>query len=526
MKVRSELKARRLVIALAATLVLPTTLAVAAARYESPEAPPEVRAPSHAPLAQTPGEVSKAQGERNVHALRVARKLTAARLVAAERLDPPLTGPARDGALPTLALAPRDAPWTLAELTQSVPEAFTRAGDALVVGANITVPRGATLNITADTPDVRLISGGDDFATLISRGALNVVGTPETEVSIASFDPATQDIDTDPADGRSFVQQIAGRMDVTHARFDGLGFGTGTTSGVAWKGINSSDDREKESVQGDVTSSTFTRSWFGVYTMEAHGMRFIDNEFVDNDLYGFDPHDFSDEFVVARNVAHGNGKHGFIFSRGCNGNLLQDNLSYDNGGHGFMIDDGRTESVSFAEARLNTSNDNQLIGNVARDNAGSGIEIEGGTGNLVTENRLEGNYVGVRLKDSASATVTDNEMVGNTRYGVDVLPTSKLVSVTDNSITDSWAGVNIGKRGVATVEGNAMTEVSAPTVVEGQASRHLSPLDKATRYLQWNPVLVLWGLILGVPLLVGGIRSLMGLPLLRRVRRDRVALPG
>ena len=67
--------------------------------------------------------------------------------------------------------------------------------------------------------------------------------------------------------------------------------------------------------------------------------------------YGYDPHDFSDNFDVAGNVAYHNGKHGFIFSRGCVHNILRGNVSYDNAGHGFMIDDGRSTSLSRSEDR-------------------------------------------------------------------------------------------------------------------------------------------------------------------------------
>ena len=115
--------------------------------------------------------------------------------------------------------------------------------------------------------------------------------------------------------------QIGGRMDVDHGRFDYLGFGTGTSSGVAWRGaapdVAGTAGRAQVKAQGTVTYSVFTHNHFGAYTHEAQGMDWAGNTFADNEEYGFDPHDFSNDFLVEGNTARGNGKHGFIFSRGC-----------------------------------------------------------------------------------------------------------------------------------------------------------------------------------------------------------------
>jgi hypothetical protein len=53
---------------------------------------------------------------------------------------------------------------------------------------------------------------------------------------------------------------------------------------------------------------------------------------------------------------------------------------------------------------------------------------------------------------------------------------------------------------------NPATDVSTPLVVADVAQRDTSWLDRVGQFLRWNPVLVLWGLILGVPLLVGALR--------------------
>lgn len=509
--VRSVLSGRRLLVGLLAVLVVPALMGAAALSYAPAEPPPTATAPPHPPLPQVPDGVARAQLERSAQAVRLARKLTVPTL-----LEPAATGPGGTRGLATLALAPRATPYTLAELRRSVPAAFSRvaatggadpAGPVLVT-ANIDVPTGASLVVDEQTPDVRLSSAPGAFASIISRGTLTVSGDDDAQVRISSWDPGRRAPDPGGPDGRSFVLQIGGRMDVHHGRFSHLGFGTGTTSGVAWRGAAAdTGSSERVKAQGAVISSVFEHNHFGAYTHEAEGMVWENNAFVANTEYGFDPHDFSNGFVVVNNTARHNGKHGFIFSRGCDDNLLRGNTAYANQGHGFMIDDGRSTGTATAERRIDTSDDNVLIDNLAYANTHSGVEIEGGRDNVVSGNRLIGNDIGVRVKDRASVAVRDNAIVDSARYGVHVLDTGGRVPLTGNSISGSWAAVNLASGGGAVVGANSITDVSTPLVVAGVAQRDPSWLDRVGRFLTWNPVLVLWGLILGVPLLVGVLRT-------------------
>ena len=324
-----------------------------------------------------------------------------------------------------------------------MPAAFSDvpgAPGALLLAGHVEVPVGATLVIDTQTSDVRLPSDPSGFATIISRGTITVAGTAQTPVRISSWDAQQQAPDGGAADGRSFVLQIGGRMDVDHGQFEYLGFGTGTSSGVAWRGAapkvaGPTPDSGWIKVQGTVTNSVFAHNHFGAYTHQAQGMWWTGNTFSHSEEYGFDPHDFSNDFVVESNTAHHNGKHGFIFSRGCDGNVLRDNTAYANTGHGFMIDNGRSAASATAQARIDPSDDNRVTGNVAYDNAGSGVEIEGGTGNVVADNHLSRNDVGVRVKDRATASVTGNVIDGNVRYGVHVLDPAARAAIEGNHVT-------------------------------------------------------------------------------------------
>ncbi len=534
--VAHALSGRRLVVATALALLVPTVLGITALQYQRPDPPPPDVGPSFEVLAQVPNPASRSALGSGRVAHRLALKLSAPALLdpvltrAAEPVSLPtlaLTGAAVPDALPTLALAVRARPYSLRELRTSEPAAFAGldggpANDGpVVLNANLLVPVGAALVIDGRTPDVRLRSSAGGFATIISRGTVTVSGTAARPVRISSWDPAARAVDRDTSDGRSFVLQSGGRMDVRHGVFESLGFDVGVTSGVAWSGTGGRGTaREPVEARGNVSDSTFLNNHFGAYTRVADGMRWRGNTFAGNDEYGFDPHDFSNNFVVEGNTAFGNGKHGFIFSRGCGNNVLRHNVAHDNAGHGFMIDDGRSTPTGDAKMRVDGSNGNLVVENYAFANNGNGVEIEGGTGNVVANNRLLGNYVGVRIKDEASVTVRANSLRNNLRYGIDVRNSGGSIQVTDNVIAGSWGAVNLATRGTAVLDGNVTSGVSADLVVEGTAIRDTSWTERLGAFLHWNPLLLLWSLVLGVPVLVAILRLVSG-----RTRAGRLRIP-
>jgi len=500
MPVNAELSARRLLAALLLLAVVPATLATAALTYQRPDLPP-------GPAAYDPVSLDTAPvlGALQARELQRSRRLSAQAPTMAGPQLVPATFPEP---VPTIVLPPRPVPYDLAELQRTLPEAFETLGEALLVRASIEVPTGARLDIdAATTPDVRLLSSPSGFAAVIARGGtLELRGTEQFPVTVSSWDTEAGAVDDDPADGRAFLLTFGGRMDVVHAELGHLGFGTGTSSGVAWRGDDHAPGQPRVPALGDVSRSVLHHNWFGAYTFEAQGMQWIGNTFADNSAYGFDPHDLSNDFLVEGNVAHGNGRHGFIFSRGCDRNVMRDNLAFDNRGHGFMIDDGRSEDSAEGEAARLPSNDNQLIDNRALDNDGSGIEIEGGTGTVVRGNELERNHVGVRVKNDAAVLVADNEITDSRLFGVDVLAGAGAVDIEGNDVTGGWGSINLGEEAGTRLAENELDGASTPLVVAGAADRGHGWTTAVARVFRWNPLLVLWTAILGVPAVLGAAR--------------------
>jgi hypothetical protein len=134
---------------------------------------------------------------------------------------------------------------------------------------------------------------------------------------------------------------------------------------------------------------------------------------------------------------------------------------------------------------------------------------------VVSDNQLMRNDIGVRIKDRASAAVSDNTIVNSDRYGINVLDSTGPVPVTGNQISGSWAAINLATASSAAVGTNPSTDVTTPLVVDSVVTYETSWVDEVAKYVRWNPLLVLWGLILGLPVIVGVFRALET-PFLRR----------
>jgi parallel beta-helix repeat protein len=501
MRVNAELSGRRLALALLLLAILPGLAIATGVSYRRPDLPPGPGAYDPLPLPRVPllEALYVHERSRSRQLAAIAPQLPAPQLVPATFPDP----------LPTLVLPPRTTPYPLEELQRTVPEAFESIGGAVLVRAPIEVPTGATLTIdSAATPDVRLLSSPDGFAPVIAEGGnIEVRGTTEVPARISSWDAAAGHRDEVRDDGRAFLLEVGGRMDLAHADISYLGFGTGSSSGIAWRGADHPAGTPRLPATGDVFDSVLHHNWFGTYTFEADSMRWQGNTFEDNDAYGFDPHDVSNNFVVVHNVARGNGRHGFIFSRGCDNNVLSHNVAYDNRGHGFMIDDGHSEDPT----RVLPSNGNQLLENVAHDNDGSGVEIEGGTGTVVVNNVLERNHVGVRVKDDGAAAVKQNRVAQSRLAGVNVLNSTAEVRIVGNDVSGGWAGVLLARAVRAHLQGNQLADASAPVVENGRAIRSESVVTFLGQTFRWKPFLALWTVILGCPTLLASRRVVRAL---------------
>lgn len=365
----------------------------------------------------------------------------------------------------TIVLRERTMTYTLSELIARFPGSFEHmAPNVLILKEHIVAARGANLQMTAfDAYTLRLLSSPEEFIGVSTfRTDFAIRGTSEHRFEFISWDLALNAPDTIIEDGRAYVFASGGRMDVDFGSFLDLGYTEGTMSGAAWQGYNQEEIFEPS--KGNVTNSYFMRNYFGAYTYEAVEMQWIANTWADNIIYGFDPHDFSNDFLLERNKAYGNGSHGIIFSRGCHRNIIRNNESYSNGGNGIMLDDGKViPGTDIVRYQLPVpSNDNVVEGNRLWDN-NDGIVLEGGERNIVRNNSIVGAHrFGMRFRYDATDTIVEKNVIeGATRYGIFIYASSDANFFIDNTITSAERGIVIRDSIDNIFTGNSITGITS-----------------------------------------------------------------
>jgi len=341
----------------------------------------------------------------------------------------------RVGAPSTLVVPARGRPYGLAELARLVPSAFEHGIDgSLVLTHPLVVAEGAEVVVDShEVPSLRLASGDSGNVWIRTvNSSITFRGHVDAPLTVSSWDPVAAGPDTDRTDGRAYVVSRGGRLDLEHTDVTWLGFAsTGITSGVAWV---ASGDRPGA---GGAVDSSFSHNYFGAYSAGAVGLQIIRSAFTDNVVYGFDPHTATNETLVASSVAARNGRHGFIFSEGCQRNVIRDSESYLNGGDGFVIDDGTPQ-----HGQGRDSDDNTLIGVSSHDNGRVGVVIEGGTGNSVQDATVVNNRDGIWVRNQATDTsVVDSRVLASAGAGLRLGEGLGPTEVRGNEIEGAATGV-------------------------------------------------------------------------------------
>lgn len=398
-----------------------------------------------------------------------------------------ISGPGSNVTLPDIQRA-------LAVISPTTPLLVEESSKVWVSNVSLFANRGVTITLTPDTVSwLKLASQGSDisfnaadagqynyktFTTLRTyNGAILINGTAQQRITVSSWDAAAGTYDKDPHNGRSYLlAKYNARMDINYADIQYLGSADGESYGVAWRDINSSDQPDVllTRVTGKVTNSTFSYNYYGIYTFQARDMTFQHNSFHHNIGYGFDPHDYSTNFVIEDNEAFENGNHGFIISRGCNGFQFRRNKSYNNHytvsaddrrAHGFMLDPGSPNS-RFAQV---PSTNNLIEYNEAYGNDGYGLRIIGSNTNTIRNNVFTGNYQGITIEEGSTGnTITGNTLANNTLYGVYLFGGADKNTVNGNSVkANGKHGIYI-KTGHNLIQNNQVADNG--TVVDGVAS--------------------------------------------------------
>ncbi len=291
---------------------------------------------------------------------------------------------------------------------------------------SVSIEENIRIDITGDTVDqLELTSAPHNALCLCFQNSEALI----QNTSITSYEPNLKGPDTVQTDERSFVRAYASaRMDVISSKVSYLGNGLdistnpvqneGGTYGISWRipkgglGI--------DLATGWVEGNTFYKNYYGSYSFGASGMVWRKNHYLENDIYGLDPHDDSNNALVEDNIFERNHKHGFIISKRCNYNVIRNNVSFGNKLHGFMI---HQDSVY-----------NVIENNVAYDNTDNYV-IFASDYNTIRNNRSF-NPRGSHIRINAGAVntyITNNELYGGSR-GIYVYGGARNIYVANNRI--------------------------------------------------------------------------------------------
>jgi parallel beta-helix repeat protein len=195
--------------------------------------------------------------------------------------------------------------------------------------------------------------------------------------------------------------------------------------------------------------------------MTIHG-----NKFYQNELYGFDPHDFTRDMLVENNEAYDNGNHGFIISRGCFNITFRGNKSYRNSNnnsssraHGFMLDPGGSGLSQHPSYNITLEN------NQAYDNEGYGLRMLDAQSSTVRNNTFTNNYHGITVeRDSYNNLLEGNTIVSNTQSGIQLTGPSSgpVISARNNRVI----GNTIERNGTEQI---LIRDTAADNVINGNS---------------------------------------------------------
>ena len=165
--------------------------------------------------------------------------------------------------------------------------------------------------------------------------------------------------------------------------------------------------RQRPRPKGWLIGNTFTNNFFGFYSKRADDVILLGNVYHNNVIYNIDPHDYSNNLTIARNLAYNAQlSHGIIISREVNNSIIAENISLSNSGSGIMLD--------------RNSNGTVLYSNIAVGNKGDGIAIFESGHSLVANNiaARNGNN-GIYVRNSDDIDVIDNLILRNGNNGAE-----------------------------------------------------------------------------------------------------------
>ncbi|CAM9595723.1 unnamed protein product [Ectocarpus sp. 4 AP-2014] len=238
--------------------------------------------------------------------------------------------------------------------------------------------------------------------------------------------------------GRSNKERGECRMDIIDSTMGNMGWFDAESYGLTWKvrglcsDLSNVEIMDDHNVYGDIKGSEIYGMYYGMYSYGHQGGVWTDNVMRDNILYGFDPHDDSDDLTIAGNTVYGNGNHGIIASKRCNNVEIYNNEVYNGDQAGIFLH--------------RSSDDAKVYNNYVHDNGDAGIALMESFRAEIYDNTIENCKYGIRLSvGSADNDIHDNTFDSSSTYGLYTYQGSDDpdVSGNDGRVKDNSFDANI-----------------------------------------------------------------------------------
>lgn len=315
------------------------------------------------------------------------------------------------GAIPQVLII-EDGLATLADISTEFPQALVKdknKPNAYLARYPIVV-RGNAAILINEGEELRLSEERRTF--LVGGGEFYILGATVSSWRESTNSPSYWT--GDKSDYRAFYSVWNGSETYFYnSTFESLGYFRTKAYGISLASQKLSEQElnkmpwmENTRSTGVLMNNKFIDIYYGFYCYKAEDVVILGNEYIDNIVYGIDPHDYSERLIIAKNVTHGTlQKHGIIVSREVNNSFIFDNISFNNKRSGIMLD--------------RSSINNVVANNRAFDNGGDGITLQESNNNFIVNNLVYNNKEhGINLRNSQNIAVFDNTLLANGGAGL------------------------------------------------------------------------------------------------------------
>lgn len=364
--------------------------------------------------------------------------------------------PAPGGGPATLALPAQSAPYDLAALTGAGAVQQQPDGGFLLV-RNVLVGPGAQLNLSIPSGTLRLSSSAAGITSIITfKGSMIIGGGPNAPLTITSWDPTTSTADTDPSNGRAYIRDVGGRMDLHDLNTTGLGFWSGRTGGVAWTGSTS------EAATGSARNVNFTGNHYGMFSSRTKGLLINGAQVRNSMMDGIAVHTNSEGMELWRVTSTSNSANGIAIAQGAHDISIREVTAASNARNGIYLNGApRASGPTVSGSATTAASGFTINASTARGNAEHGILVNNAYNAQLSDNAVAANRDGIVVRgDTQGVVLRGNHVSSPGGYAVAIRNGSRGALIDRNSLSDALTAVQVNNAN-AQISGN---EIDGMTV--------------------------------------------------------------